>query len=530
MPVWPKSFHAFGTNLRTAATEWKLRKKRTAPAAQERALAALTPRLAAASFWKQSGIEASMPYAKFRSRVPLRGVDQLAPAIARMIRGEGDLLWPGRCTLFAHTAGTTSGEARLLPVTDEFLAHVRRAGLDALLHYAVRVRHAGVFRGRQLLLGGTTALTPIAEAEPAKAFAGPLSGIAALSLPAWAEKHLYEPGTSVAQIDDWAARLDAIAARCGPRDISLIAALPEWAVLLADALREKLSQGKRRVTHLQAHWTNLECFVHSGAPIAPFAEELRGSLGPAVVFHEVYAATEGIFAVQDSEASKGLRVLADAGVFFEFVPMTDFDEARLEHIGGRAVPLADVKTGVEYAIVVTTPGGLARHVLGDVVRFTSTEPPRLIYVGRTRLRLHAFGENVAEREITEALGVVCQRRGWRIVNFEVAPLLSAVAPGRSARGRHEWWVELKPGTVATPTGKQMAADLDAEMQRISASYRTLREAGVLEAASARLVMPGVFEHWLRFRRQWGGQHKMPRCQSDRTVADELASVTNFASD
>jgi len=530
MPVWPKSFYTFGMSLKTAATEWKLRKLCAAPAAQQRALAELTPQLAATSFWKRAGIEAVMPYATFRSRVPLHAYEHLEPSIETMKRGAADVLWPGRCTLFALSSGTSSGKPKSVPVTEEMLAHFRRAGLDALLYYTVRVKHAGAFRGRHLLYGSSTKLAPLTEALPHQAFTGELSGIGALNLPAWAEKHLYEPGVDAAQIPDLDARVNAIAAHSGPCDVTLIAGVPTWVTLLAHVLREKCTVGKKSVSHLQGHWPNLECFVHTGAPITPYAHELRILLGPTLNFHEVYAASEGFVATQDAEAVRGLRLMADMGLFFEFLPMSDFDETRLEQLGPKAMPLEGVKTGVDYAIVITTPGGLARYVLGDVVRFTSLEPARLIYVGGTRLRLNAFGENVTEREATDALVAVCRHRGWTIVNFHIAPLLAAGTITRQQRGRHEWWIELRPGTVATPTGPQMAADLDVELRNANEAYATGRQTAILEAPIVRLVMPGVFEHWLRFHQKWGGQHKMPRCRSDRLVADELAKVTNFARD
>jgi hypothetical protein len=556
MPVWPKSIYTFGVNLKTAGVEWKLlRKKRAGPALQEKILGGLTRRLAVGSHWKKAGVEAGMTYASFRSRVPLQSPAHLEPAIERMKQGEADVLWPGRCSLFALTAGTTTGQPRHLPVTEELLAHFRRAGFEALLYYNVRVRHAGAFRGRHLFYGGSPALAPIGEGKGAKSYAADLSGIAALNLPAWADKHLYEPGPAIAQMPDWDAQLAALAARTGPRDISLIAALPSWAALIADALREKYSIAKQRITHLQGHWTNLECYVHTGVPIAPFFDELRQVLGPTVTFHEVFAASEGFFAAQDTDAGKGLRLMSDLGIFFEFLPLADFDETRLPHLGSKAVPLADVKAGIDYVMIITTPGGLARYVLGDVVRFLSTEPPRFIYVGRTRLRLNAFEENVSEKDLTDVLVTICRRRGWRLVNFHVAPLpIEPQSPAGLTRspigatrnpisatrnplglkagpkGRHEWWIELKPGTLATPTGVQMAADLDVELQRVSPSYGSKRETGVLDAPFVRLVMPGVFEHWLRNRQKWGGQHKTPRCRSDRLIADELGTITTFARD
>lgn len=528
MPVWPKSFYTFGLSLKTAATEWKLGRRRASRQAQGATLAQLTRQLAATSHWRGVGVTPEMPYEKFQTGIPLQHYPLLAPAIERMKRGERDVLWPGTCSLFVQTSGTATGEPRQLPMTEEMLAHFRRAGLDALMYYTVRVRHAGVFRGRHLLYGASTALHPLAATGAPEAFVGELSGLAALNLPGWAEKHLYEPGPGIGQMADYAAKVDAITNRIRPRDITMIAGLPNWTNLLAHALREAYSTGKHRIVHLQAHWPNLECFVHGGEAIGPYADDLRRSLGPAVTFHEIYAASEGFFAAQDGESAQGLRVMADMGIFFEFLPMTDFDEAHLDQLGPKAVPLPGVKTGVDYALLVTTPGGLVRYVLGDVVRFTSTLPPRLLVVGRTDARLNAFHERVVEREISDALVATCSRRGWTVVNFHVAPV---VAPGNLTglqRGHHEWWVELRPGTVATPTGPQMAADLDAELQRLNETYLARRKGGTLEAPVVRLVMPGVFEHWLRFHRKWGGQYKVPRCRNDRQVASQLAQVTNFA--
>ncbi len=526
MPVWPKSFYSFGANLLTAGAEWRLRQTRSALGAQERTFSVLTTHLAATSFWRSAGVVENMSYPTFQARVPPRGHEQFAPVIERVRRGEADVLWPGRCAFFAASAGTTTGATKWLPVTEPILGHFRRASLDSLLYYTVRAKHAAVFRGRHLLLGGSTALTPLADVKPHLAYAGDLSGIATINLPPWVEKHFSEPGTTIAQIDDWEARLDAIVKRTRTLDITLLGGLPTWVLHLAAALRADSAAGKGRITDLQELWPNFECFVHGGLPIGPFQEELRAALGPTVKFHEVYAAAEGFIAAQDGEAGLGLRLMADTGIFYEFLPLADFDESRLEHLGPKVVPLGGVTVGVAYALLLTTPAGLARYVIGDVVRFTSLAPPRLIYVGRTKLQLNACGERVVEKDITDSLMAVCRRNGWPIANFHVAPLFVNSLTGQN-RGRHEWWVELRPGTITTPTGPLMAAELDVELQKLSDTYRAKRKGGGLEAPLVRLVMPGIFEHWLRFQGKWGGLHKMPRCRSDRLIADELAHITTF---
>jgi len=529
MLVWPKRLYSLGLSLRTAGTERMLRRDQSGVGAQQRIFHKLVPRLAATSVWSELGVESGMSYEVFRKRIPLKTYEQLAPAIARMIRGEADVLWPGSCTLFALTAGTTTGERRPIPMSEEMLGAVRRAGLEALLYYTVRVRHAAVFRGRHLLFGGSTSLQKLQDgAHPT--YAGDLIGIAALSLPAWADKHLYEPGAQLAQIEDWAGKLEAVVARTKGRDISLLAGLPQWTLTLAEAIRESCSMGKRRMTNLQTIWPNFECFIHMGTPVAPFFEPLREVMGPTVKFHEVYAATEAFVAAQDGEPMQGLRLMNNAGSFFEFVPMTEWSEAGPLPQGDQAIPLAEVKPGVDYAVVVTNATGLARYLLGDMVRFVSVRPPRIHYVGRTALRLNTAGERVTEKDLTESLVAVCLRRNWTIVNFHVAPLPSPGDHRIARRKGHEWWIELRPGTVTTPTGPQIANDLDREMMRRNETYGVLRQKGLLSAPLVRLVMPGVFEHWARFRTVWGGQYQMPRSRPDRVIADELSEITQFASD
>lgn len=529
MPVLPKSLLVLGASFQTARTARRLKRADTAVPAQQETFASLVTRLAATEFGRGVGIEAKMDYPRFRARVPLRNYEGFAPAIERMKRGEADVLWPGRCSFYAVSSGTTAGRTKWLPITEEMLTHFRRAGLASLMYYSARVGHGGVFRGRHLFLGGSTALAPIAESAPFTAYGGDLSGITALNLPAWAERHLYEPGTAIAQMTDWPKKIAAIVARTSSLDISLLAGIPSWLLVLAEALIENAVQGKARPQNLQSIWPNFECLVHGGVPLAPFHSQLRAAMGPTVNFHEVYPASEAFIAAQDAVPEAGLRLLADAGVFYEFLPLRDYDEALPDHIGSKAVPLEEVQVGEDYALLLTTPAGLTRYVIGDVVRFVSTEPARLIYVGRTKLQLSAFGEHVIEKELTDSLVAVCQRHGWTIANFHVAPIFVSSFTSQK-RGRHEWWIELKPSAVETPTGPLLGAELDTELAARNDDYEAKRKGGGLEAPVVRLVMPGFFTHWLKYHGKLGGQNKMPRCRSDREIADELATIACFKED
>ena len=515
-----------GVSFLTTRTARKLRDGKDAVPAQERTFAHLCSRLAATAYGRIHSLDAKTTYAQFQARAPLQTYEGFLPYIERMKLGEADVLWPGHCSFYAVSSGTTAGRTKYLPVTDGMMEHFRKAGLDSLLYYTARVGHNGVFRGKHLFLGGSTTLSRLDESKDRVAYAGDLSGITALNLPAWVEKHLYEPGADIAQIADWPAKIQAIAERTWNRDITMLAGIPSWVLILAEAVKARAASGKSRPSHLQAVWPNLECLVHGGVPVGPFVDQLRTHIGPKDNFHEVYPASEGFIATQDAESALGLRLMTDTGLFFEFLPMRYYHEANLPQLGQHTVSLEGVQTGVDYALVLSTPAGLTRYVIGDVVRFISTDIPRLVYVGRTALQLSAFGEHVIEKELTDALVAVCHRHGWTIVNFHVAPLFADTTIGHR-RGRHEWWVELKPYTAETPTGPVIAAELDVELKRLNDDYEAKRNGGGLDAPHVKLVMPGVFEHWLRTKEKWGGQNKMPRCRSDREIAEELAQVARF---
>lgn len=513
----------------SAAAELNLLQRGGAAALQERVFKRLVRQLAATRHWQEAGVRPGMRYEEFHARVAPCNYARLAPQIGRMIRGESDVLWPGKCSLFALTSGTTDVRPHYLPMTGDLLAHLQRAELESLLYFNVRMRNATVFHGRHLHLGGTRRITPIPNSGPTPAHAGDASAILAAYLQPWNERHLFEPNSAISQLNDWEEKLDALVAHSHPRDITLLSGSPTSALEFAHAVFADAAQAQSRLTYLQQRWPNLRCFVHTGMPVGPYYEELRTVLGPSVNFHEVYAATEGYIAVQDAHHRDGLRVLADSGLFFEFIPISDYDESQLEKLGAKAVPLTAVKTDTDYAVLVTSPAGLARYALGDVVRFVSKTPPRLLVVGRTHFTLDLQGEKVTELQLNTAIAAVCLKQGWKLVNFHVAPQPDGKSSGQ-LQARHEWWLELKPGTVTTPIGPQISAGIDAELQRLNPLYANKRKTGSLDLPLVRLVMPGVFAHWQRYHGKWGGQHKLPRCHDHRGIADELARITNFAAD
>ena len=530
MSVIKRKFIHFGASIMTTRVSRRLKKGTNGWRGQETAYKHLLKRIAGTALGQDMELDSTLPYDGFQRRVPLRVYEEFLPYIERIKSGEANVLWPGTCSLFINTSGTTFGRSKLIPVTEALLQHFRKAGQESLFYYTARVGHTGVFQGRHLYLGGSPAPMPVDGGNGHIAYACDLSGIATLNMPKWADELFYEPGEEIARIPDWQQKISAIAERTVGKDITLLAGIPNWIQILAEAVLARSVQGKVRPTYLKAVWPNLECLVHGGVPMGPFAESIRTILGPHVNFHEVYPSSEGFIAAQDADATFGLRLMTDAGIFFEFLPMREYVDARLGPLGNRTVPLAAVKTGVDYALVMTTPGGFCRYVMGDVVRFVSTDIPRLIYVGRTKLQLNVFGEQVIEKQLTDALLSVCQSHGWAIANFHVAPLFSEISAGGTPKGRHEWWIELKAPTVVTPTGPVIAAELDAELQRINTDYANQRSGRHFEAPVVRLVMPGLFEQWMRTAGKWGGHGRMPRCRGDRHIAEELSLLARFSND
>ena len=522
MPVIPKCLLTAGSRLLSARTSRRLHDPKRILPAQAKTFAQLTSAMSRCSFGRENGIHPGMTYTQFQATIPLRSYEQFIEPIERMKRGQADVLWPGTCSHYAVSSGTTAGRTKYLPITRGMIDHFRQAGLDSLTYYTARTGKTSIFGGKHLFLGGSTTLAKIEEAKPFEAWAGDLSGITALNLPGWVDHHLYEPGAAIAQIGDWPEKIKAIAERTHNRDIRLVAGIPSWVLILAAAVRARAASSGSAHSDLRSVWPNLECLVHGGVPIAPFIDELRAALGSGVNFHEVYPASEGFIATQDADASLGLRLMTDVGLFYEFLPLADFDETRLDQLGPKAMPLEGVKVGVDYVLLLTTPAGLCRYVIGDVVRFMSVDIPRLVYAGRTRLQLSAFGEHVIEKELTDTLTTVCQRHGWSIANFHVAPLFVDSSAGRN-RGCHEWWIEFKT-TAGAEAAAVLARDIDVELIRLNDDYEAKRKGRGLEPPTVRLVASGIFEQWMRAHGKWGGQSKMPRCRSDREIADELAKL------
>jgi hypothetical protein len=510
----------FWTGLRLAHFGHRLKSPDHDIRAQHAAFARLMNQLARTSFGRSQGITARMSYTDFREKIAPRPYASFAPHLNRMAAGESGVLVPGKCPLFVETAGTT-GPPKLLPVPEAMLAHFRKALSDALFHHAHRAGHTGVFLGRHLQLGASTAVR-----ETHGIHRTSLEGILTLCVSRWVDANLCAPPGRVAQMPEGTEKIAATAATMLKRDVTLIGGTPASLQALAETVLKSVGLDKSDASLLETVWPNLECCVHTGTPLGFFEDSLRPLLGSAVKFHEIYAAAEGIFAAQDGGHPAAMRLISDAGVFFEFLPAAEYHESTVERAGAHCLPLEKIKTGTDYVLIVTTPAGLCRYATGDIVHFVTASPPRLRFVGRAGFRLNTVGENVSEYDLFKSLQAVCSRHGWSPIAFHVAPYEQRLGPGLVAHV-HEWWLELGTHTVKTPMANVLGPELDSELLRRNADYAQRRRNNLLGAPQIRLVIPGVFERWSQQQGVSAGARKILPCRPDRLVADQLASLAPF---
>ena len=471
--------------------------------AQEKVFAERMAALKGTEYASLHDLKPGITYARFQAKVPVRGYEWFELFIRRMAGGESDILVPGRCSLFVETAGTMATAPKLLPVPEAMLAHFRQAGRDALYLYARRAGRPHGITGPYVQAGASTAREGGPESSRTT-----LDGLLALSVFAPAGASLRAMPPDIASLPEGPAKVDATARAMLRHKVSLVAGTPASVCSLSLAVRDAAAAAGQSPPHLQAVWPQLECFFQTGASLGLCGETLRSALGPSVKLHEVYAAAEGIFAAQDKDSPTALRVLTDTGIFFEFLPVAAYDEAAVAKAGPQCVRLAEVQAGVDYVPVITTPAGLVRYATGDVVRFVSTTPPRLQFVGCAALQLNAVGERVGERDVLETLLAVCAQNGWQATAFHVAPYEQRIGPGQVARA-HEWWLELNTHTDKTPTANVLDPALEAELARRHPGYAAKRANLQLDAPLIRLVMPGVFESWAAKHQKAAGVSKLP---------------------
>lgn len=451
----------------------------------------------------------------YRAATPIAVYDDLKPMLERMrVGGEPDICWPGLVRDWAQTSGTTAGD-KYVPVSEDLLRHNRKASFDVFAHAArFGVSLPDLFAGRLLFLGGSTAL----EENEHGVRTGDLSGVVT-QLITWPLTEVYLPGRRVALMSDWPEKIEAMARVCARADIRMVSGMASWSLVLFERVLEIARQRDASVRTLRDVWPNMRLFVHGGVRYDPFEPRVRevwsgsddGEDIPARL--EVYPASEGFVAMQDAPGERGLRLGVDQGVFYEFVPVEDINKA-----DAPAFTCDEVERGQRYVVVMSTPAGLWRYVLGDVVQFDDIPhgaegagPARLRIVGRHRLFINAFGENVIVEHIENAVLAAMRETGARVGEFTAAP----VYPGEGRPAGMELAIEWE-GDPSTERVEAFTDALDRSIKAQNNDYIAKRsgDAG-MAPPTVSPVPPGSFHAWMDARGKLGGQHKCPRCANHR---------------
>jgi hypothetical protein len=480
-------------------------------AAQKQTLKRLLRRAAKTRFGRAHDFERLRKPRDFAAAVPLRRYEDFWTEYwQRAFPRLDDCCWPGLIPFFAATSGTSTGRTKFIPVTRAMLRSNRHAALDLLTHHLRARPHSRLFGGRNLLLGGSTAL---AELGPGVR-GGDLSGIAAATVPRWARRYAY-PTPAAARLADWTEKMAAIVERAPTADIRSISGVPSWLLLLFDELARRHGRYGARLVDF---FPDLELIVHGGVNFAPyrrrFAEWLEGS---AAELREVYAASEGFVAAADRGEGEGMRVVLNHGLYYEFVPAGELGAAAPARHG-----LAEIETGIDYAIVLSTCAGLWGYVVGDTVRFVSRDPPRLVVSGRLSYTLSAFGEHLTGEEIEAAVAGAAAAIGAELRDFAVG----ARYPERlGERGGHLYVVEFER-PVPPEAARRFAEAIDSDLAERNLDYREHRAGGFgLDPPQLMLLSPGGFAEWLRRHGRLGAQNKVPRIVAD---PDLFADLRAFA--
>ncbi|WP_298642833.1 GH3 auxin-responsive promoter family protein [uncultured Prevotella sp.] len=444
-------------------------------------------------------------YESFAENVPVNTYEELKADIDRMRHGERDVLWRGKVRWYAKSSGTTNDKSKFIPVSREGLQHVHYAGgKDAVALYLRNNPKSRIFDGRSLILGGSH--SPNYDVEDS--LVGDLSAILIENINPLANL-VRVPKKATALLSDFEIKRERIARETMNKNVTNISGVPSW--MLSVLTRVMELTGK---THLEEVWPNLEVFFHGGVAFTPYRKQYEQLItSPNMHYMETYNASEGFFGLQDDPADKSMLLMIDYGVFYEFIPMDEFDKEN-----PTVVPLWGVEKDKNYAMLISTSCGLWRYVIGDTVMFTSTNPYKFVITGRTKHFINAFGEELIVDNAEKGLAYACEQTGAEVLEYTAAPVFM----DGNAKCRHQWLIEFSKEPEDL---NRFTSLLDWKLQEINSDYEAKRYKNItlqhLEIVKARR---GLFNDWLKAKGKLGGQHKVPRLSNSRKHIEELLEM------
>ena len=453
----------------------------------------------------QYGYDSIYSIEDYQQRVPISTYEDLKPYVQRLRSGEQNLLWPSEIKWFAKSSGTTSDKSKFIPVSNEALEDCHfRGGKDVIAFYTRERPDNGILKGKTLTLGGSAEVNDYSN----QSFFGDLSAVIIENLPFWAQI-IRTPAVEIALIPDFEEKLEKITKKTATENVTGLAGVPSWNLVLLKAILDYT--GKSNILEV---WPNLELFTHGGICFTPYREQYKKLIpSDKMNYLETYNASEGFFGIQDELDRDDMLLMLDLGVFYEFIPVEQLDDPN-----PLAITVDQVEKGINYAIIITTNGGLWRYMIGDTVVFTSLFPHRIKISGRTKYYINAFGEEVIQDNAENALRVACQETGAIIEEYTAGPLYMS----HDSKGAHEWMIEFD----TTPDSLEHFVDvLDSALCSVNSDYEAKRYKNItLKKPIVVSLEPGTFYRWMQKRGKLGGQNKIPRLANDRKYLDELSDI------
>ena len=435
-------------------------------------------------------------HAEFVARVPIRDYEQLRFYVDQMVAGKEDVLWPGKPLYFAKTSGTTSG-AKYIPLTKESMPTHIKAARNAILCYIHETGKADFVDGKMIFLQGSPEMT-----EKNGIGLGRLSGIVAHYVPGYLQKNRM-PSMETNCIEDWETKVDAIVEETKGEDMTVISGIPSWVQMYFERLQATTD---KKVGDL---FKNFNLFIYGGVNYEPYRAKFEALIGRKVDSIELFPASEGFFAFQDSQQEKGLLLQLDSGMFYEFVKGEDFFSETPQRL-----TIGEVEIGVNYVLLISTNAGLWCYNIGDTVMFTSVKPYRLVVSGRIKHFISAFGEHVIGKEVEQAMKEAMDAFSFSISEFTVAPQVAV----NDELPYHEWLIEFEEA----PKDMQAVTDfIDQSMQTQNSYYFDLIKGKVLQPLKIASLERGAFQKYMKSQGKLGGQNKVPRLSNDRKIADQM---------
>ena len=448
------------------------------------------------AFGKDHDFSSIKNYSDFKNRVKVQDYEGLRPYVDRIVAGEKDVLWKGKPIYFAKTSGTTSG-AKYIPITKESMPTHIKAAKNALLFYIAEKKDASFVNGKMIFLQGS----PVLETKNGIQL-GRLSGIVAHYVPKYLLKNRL-PSWETNCIEDWDTKVNAIVEETVDENMSVISGIPSWVQMYFEKLIEKTGKPIAEI------FPNFNFFVYGGVNFEPYKNKFKSLIGKKIDYVELYPASEGFIAYQDSQTEPGMLLQLNSGIFYEFIPATEFYDENPTRIS-----LKEVKMGVNYVIILNTNAGLWGYNIGDTVEFTSTKPYRIKVTGRIKHFISAFGEHVIGKEVEKALNDSIKETEINISEFTVAPQVNP----ESGLPYHEWFIEFENEPEDL---EEFAAKVDASMQEQNMYYQDLIDGKVLRSLVIRKVKKGGFHEYMKSIGKFGGQNKIPQLSDNRKIADVL---------